>query len=88
MYLPQEKIKIWMSGKGIVGNIFGAIIGSVTPFCACSTIPLTLGFLEAGIPFAAVMSFVISSPPMLTINSQAFSKIGLGVYLKSNSLVI
>ena len=62
MYLPKEKIKIWMNGKGIIGNIFGAIIGSVTPFCACSTIPLTLGFLEAGIPFGAVMSFVISSP--------------------------
>jgi len=62
MYLPQDKIKTWMAGKGIVGNIFGAIIGSVTPFCACSTIPLTLGFLEAGIPFGAVMSFVISSP--------------------------
>ncbi len=62
MYLPQEKIKTWMNGKGIIGNIFGAIIGSVTPFCACSTIPLTLGFLEAGIPFGAVMSFVISSP--------------------------
>ena len=62
MYLPQEKIKTWMNGKGIIGNIFGAIIGSVTPFCACSTIPLTLGFLEAGIPFGAVMSFIISSP--------------------------
>ncbi|MDD3031544.1 MAG: permease [Atribacterota bacterium] len=62
IYLPQEKIRIWMKGKGIIGNIFGAIIGSVTPFCACSTIPLTLGFLEAGIPFGAVMSFVISSP--------------------------
>lgn len=62
MYLPQDKIKTWMTGKGIIGNFFGAIIGSVTPFCACSTIPLTLGFLEAGIPFGAVMSFIISSP--------------------------
>ncbi len=62
MYLPQEKIKTWMKDKGIIGNVFGAVIGSVTPFCACSTIPLTLGFLEAGIPFGAVMSFVISSP--------------------------
>lgn len=62
MYLPQDKIKTWMTGKGIIGNVFGAIIGSVTPFCACSTIPLTLGFLEAGIPFGVVMSFVISSP--------------------------
>ena len=64
MYLPQEKIKNWMSGKGIFGNIMGAFLGSVTPFCACSTIPMTLGFLNMGIPFGAVMSFVISSPLM------------------------
>lgn len=64
MYLPQEKIKRYMAGKGIFGNLVGALIGSLTPFCACSTIPLTLGFLEIGIPFGAVMSFVISSPLM------------------------
>ncbi len=62
MHLPQEKIKNWMSGKGILSNFVGALIGALTPFCACSTIPLTLGFLEAGIPFGAIMSFVISSP--------------------------
>ncbi|KUO72409.1 MAG: permease [Desulfosporosinus sp. BRH_c37] len=62
MYIPQEKIKNWMTGKGIWGNFIGASIGSLTPFCACSTIPMTLGFLEAGVPFGAVMSFVISSP--------------------------
>jgi uncharacterized membrane protein YraQ (UPF0718 family) len=62
MYLPQEKIKTWMSNKGILGNIIGALFGSITPFCACSTIPMTLGFLEMGIPFGAVMSFVIASP--------------------------
>lgn len=64
MYLPQEKIKRWMSGKGIFANTMGALLGSLTPFCACSTIPMTLGFLEMGIPFGAVMSFVISSPLM------------------------
>jgi hypothetical protein len=62
MYLPQEKIKGWMSGKGVFGNFMGAVLGALTPFCACSTIPMTLGFLEIGIPFGAVMSFVISSP--------------------------
>ncbi|MCL6591102.1 MAG: permease [Firmicutes bacterium] len=64
MYLPQEKIKRWMHGKGIFANMVGALFGSLTPFCACSTIPMTLGFLEMGIPFGAVMSFVISSPLM------------------------
>jgi len=62
MYLPQEKIKDWMSSKGIFGNFIGALFGALTPFCACSTIPMTLGFLEMGIPFGAVMSFVIASP--------------------------
>jgi len=62
MYLPQEKIKAWMAGKGILSNFVAALFGSLTPFCACSTIPMTLGFLEIGVPFGAIMSFVISSP--------------------------
>jgi len=62
MYLPREKIKDWMSSTGIFGNFIGALFGALTPFCACSTIPMTLGFLEMGIPFGAVMSFVIASP--------------------------
>lgn len=64
MYIPQDKLKNWMSGKGIWGNIMGVIFGAVTPFCACSTVPMTLGFLQAGVPFGTVMSFVISSPLM------------------------
>lgn len=62
MYLPEDKIKRWMAGKGVLGNVVGAIFGSLTPFCACSTIPMTLGFLKIGIPFGVVMSFVIASP--------------------------
>ncbi len=61
-YLPQEKIRVWMSNKGILSNFVGALFGALTPFCACSTIPMTLGFLEIGIPFGATMSFVIASP--------------------------
>lgn len=64
MYIPQEKLKNWMSSKGIWGNIMAVLFGAVTPFCACSTVPLTLGFLQAGIPFGTVMSFVIASPLM------------------------
>ncbi len=64
MYIPQEKLKKWMSGKGIWGNIIAVLFGAVTPFCACSTVPITLGLLQAGVPFGTVMSFVIASPLM------------------------
>lgn len=64
MYVSQDKLKNWMSGKGVWGNIMGVVFGAVTPFCACSTVPMTLGFLQAGVPFGTVMSFVISSPLM------------------------
>jgi uncharacterized membrane protein YraQ (UPF0718 family) len=64
MYISQDKLKKWMAGKGIWGNIMGVLFGAVTPFCACSTVPMTLGFLQAGVPFGTVMSFVISSPLM------------------------
>ncbi len=62
MYIPEDKIRQWLSRRGIFGNILGAMIGALTPFCACSTIPMTLGFLNAGAPFGPVMSFVIASP--------------------------
>jgi uncharacterized membrane protein YraQ (UPF0718 family) len=62
MYIPQEKLKQWLSHRGIWGNFLGAVVGSLTPFCACSTIPMTLGMLHAGAPFGPVMSFVIASP--------------------------
>jgi len=62
MYIPQERLRIWLSRRGIWGNILGTVVGSLTPFCACSTIPMTLGMLNAGAPFGPIMSFVISSP--------------------------
>jgi len=62
IYIPQEKLRLWLSRRGIWGNFLGAVVGSLTPFCACSTIPMTLGMLNAGAPFGPVMSFVIASP--------------------------
>ncbi len=62
MYIPQEKIKQWLSGRGILGNVMAAGFGALTPFCACSTIPMTVGFLHAGVPFGSTMSFLIASP--------------------------
>lgn len=62
MYIPKEKLQQWLSRRGYLGNLIGAGVGALTPFCACSTIPMTLGFLNAGAPFGPVMSFVIASP--------------------------
>lgn len=62
MYIPQEKIKKWLSERGILGNVMAAGFGALTPFCACSTIPMTVGFLNAGVPFGSTMSFLIASP--------------------------
>lgn len=61
-YIPKEKLHTWLSRRGILGNIMAAVIGALTPFCACSTIPMTLGFIEARVPFGAVISFVVASP--------------------------
>ncbi|MCM1170333.1 MAG: permease [Bacteroides sp.] len=62
MYIPQEKIKKRLSGRGVFGNAMAAGFGALTPFCACSTIPMTVGFLNAGVPFGSTMSFLIASP--------------------------
>ncbi len=61
-YISDEKLQRWLSHKGLLGNILGALIGALTPFCACSTIPLTVGMLKAKVPFGPVMSFVVASP--------------------------
>lgn len=62
MYVPEEKIRRRLSGAGVFGNIVAAGFGALTPFCACSTIPMTIGFLNAGIPFGSTMFFLIASP--------------------------
>lgn len=61
-YISQDKIKQWMAGRGIWGNIMAAVVGALTPFCACSTIPMAKGLMKAGVSFSAVLSFIIASP--------------------------
>lgn len=62
MYIPQEKISMKIEKAGFFGNVIAAGFGALTPFCACSTLPMTVGFLNAGVPFGATMSFLIASP--------------------------
>lgn len=62
-FFPPEKSKKIM-GKfgGIWARIIGALIGTVTPFCSCSSIPIFMGFTAAGLPLGVTFSFLISSP--------------------------
>ncbi len=61
-YVSDETLWQWLSRRGLLGNFLGAALGAVTPFCSCSTIPMTVGLLRAGVPFGATMSFVLASP--------------------------
>jgi uncharacterized membrane protein YraQ (UPF0718 family) len=62
-YIKTETVRDFIKSKSqFVGNFFAALFGILTPFCACSSIPLFLGFTQAKIPRSATFSFLISSP--------------------------
>lgn len=62
-YFPPERSKrILGHFHGIWANIIAALLGTVTPFCSCSSIPLFIGFTSAGLPLGVTFSFLISSP--------------------------
>lgn len=62
-YFPPERSKrILGRFHGIGANIVAALLGTVTPFCSCSSIPLFIGFTSAGLPLGVTFSFLISSP--------------------------
>lgn len=61
-YVSNETLRRWLHRKGWLGNFLGAGLGALTPFCSCSTIPMTVGLLRAGVSFGATMSFVLASP--------------------------
>ena len=62
-YFPPERSKrILGRFHGIWANIVSALLGTVTPFCSCSSIPLFIGFTSAGLPLGVTFSFLISSP--------------------------
>ncbi len=62
-YFPPERTRVILGGmKGIKGNIMGALLGTITPFCSCSSIPIFIGFTSAGLPLGTTFSFLISSP--------------------------
>lgn len=62
-YFPPERSrKILSRFDGMIANMVSALLGTVTPFCSCSSIPLFMGFTSAGLPIGVTFSFLISSP--------------------------
>ncbi len=63
-YLPVETLRDWLSKHKLFGLDYfaAALFGAITPFCSCSSIPLFIGFLGAGIPLGVTFTFLITSP--------------------------
>ncbi len=62
-FFPPERTRMILGRyNGLSANILGALLGTVTPFCSCSSIPLFIGFTSAGLPIGVTFSFLISSP--------------------------
>jgi uncharacterized membrane protein YraQ (UPF0718 family) len=61
--LSPERVRGFLTGRGLAaGVVLAALLGAVTPFCSCSSIPLFIGFVAAGIPLSITMTFLIASP--------------------------
>lgn len=62
-WVSPEKVRQWLDGKPkIVAYLMAVILGAITPFCSCSSIPLFIAFLSSGIPLGVTMAFLITSP--------------------------
>ena len=61
-FTPEYTRKVLSGKKESVGNVLGALLGIVTPFCSCSAVPLFIGFVTTGVPLGVTFSFLISAP--------------------------
>ncbi len=61
-FTPERTRRILSGRRESVGNVLGALLGIVTPFCSCSAVPLFIGFVTAGVPLGVTFSFLISAP--------------------------
>lgn len=62
-FISPEKVRLWLTGQSrFTGYILAATLGAVTPFCSCSSVPLFIAFLSAGIPLGVTMAFLVASP--------------------------
>lgn len=64
-FVDTQKVRVMVEKRGEgIGNLMAALFGAVTPFCSCSSVPLFIGFVQAGIPLGVTFSFLITSPLM------------------------
>ncbi len=61
-FFPRDRLQRWLSGTHGRGYLVAALLGGITPFCSCSTIPIMVGMLRAGAAFGPVMTFLLTSP--------------------------
>lgn len=61
-WLPEHRLRQWMGRGGMGGNFVAALFGAITPFCSCSSIPIFISLLKAGVPLGVTFSFLITSP--------------------------
>lgn len=62
-FIPFDRLEKWMKDKNmLIGNFAGALLGFITPFCSCSTIPLLVTMINRKIPFQIIMTYLFSSP--------------------------
>ena len=90
--LNSEKIREYLEGKPKwIAYLMACILGAITPFCSCSSIPLFIGFIEAGIPFGIVMTFLITSPMINEVAMLVFaSTVGwdvAGIYIITGMVI-
>lgn len=75
--VSPEKVRDYINGKPkFIGYLLAITLGALTPFCSCSSIPLFIGFMEAGVPLGITMSFLIMSP---MVNEIAIPILGASV---------
>lgn len=69
-FQPQKTKELLKHVKGVKANFAASLLGIVTPFCSCSSVPIFIGFVEAGIPLGITFSFLVTSP---IVNEAAFA---------------
>ncbi len=85
-YITPEKTRKVLGGKkGLQYHLLASLIGTVTPFCSCSSVPIFIGFVEAGVPLGVTFSFLITSP---LVNEAAVAALWATIGLKATLIYV